>query len=497
MRAGNTPDQNRMEHGFSLLEATQGTPLWSSREFGILVSGLFLLSIALYWRTLSANFVADDWLVLDDLTRLGPWQAFLERANPIGSLVYRPLAWLYFALMYGTFGLNPVPFHVVSLLLHVANGTLVGWIGTRLAGDKVSGILAGCLFVALVSLHLDCFLWFVGMFDIGAMTCALLSTICLMHSRMKTSAAFMACALLFKEAAAFLPILFIVWMLLARGRLRSLFFHGVVIVAYLVAKLLGASPFAINRNSGHAMELSWSVLVDRASEYITWLTTSFLPFLESSITTGALALLVLLLVLAWGISRYRAPRKVPFAHIALLLFWMLIALAPVLLLRNQSAKYYAFHAAVPVAVLASILVREITSRALPKRGTIVVALIVAGVAMANAWYTESMFSLGMKQRVINDGYFHLIKREAIVDALEDSLRACPQPLPHGTRIVVTGVSLDATGQSAAARLWFRDSTLRLSVSDPRQPGDSANAVGEYGVPVITIDLSEAAAPDPE
>ncbi|MBP1656919.1 MAG: Tetratricopeptide 1 repeat-containing protein [Bacteroidetes bacterium] len=494
MRTGNTLGEKRMKHGLSLQEEAQGAPLWSVKEFGLLASGLLLLSIALYWRTLSANFVADDWLVLDDLSRLGPWQAFLERANPVGSLVYRPLAWLYFAMMYGAFGLNPVPFHVVLLLLHVVNGTLVAWIGTRLAGDRAAGILAGCLFVALISLHLDCFLWFVGVFDIGAMTCALLSAFFLIRSRMKTSAVLMACAFLFKEAAAFLPILFIAWILLERGRLRSLFFHGIVTVAYIVAKFLGASPFLVNRGNGHAMDPSWSVLAERTWEYISWVTISFLPFLESRVTTGVL---VLLLLLAWSVSRYRAPRKVPFAHIVLLVIWVFIALAPVLLLKNQSAKYYAFHAAVPAAVLASIVIREITTRAFPKRGTIVAAVLVAGVAAANAWYTESMFSLGMKQRVIHDGYFHLIGREAIVDALEDSLRAFPQPLPHGTRIFVRGASLDATGQSAAVRLWFRDSTLRLSAGGPRQPGDSANAGGEDGARVITIDLSEAAAPKPE
>jgi len=91
MRTGNTLGEKRMKHGLSLQEEAQGAPLWSVKEFGLLASGLLLLSIALYWRTLSANFVADDWLVLDDLSRLGPWQAFLERANPVGSLVYRPL----------------------------------------------------------------------------------------------------------------------------------------------------------------------------------------------------------------------------------------------------------------------------------------------------------------------------------------------------------------------------------------------------------------------
>jgi len=227
-------------------------------------------------------------------------------------------------------------------------------------------------------------------------------------------------------------------------------------------------------------------------EYISWVTISFLPFLESRVTTGVL---VLLLLLAWSVSRYRAPRKVPFAHIVLLVIWVFIALAPVLLLKNQSAKYYAFHAAVPAAVLASIVIREITTRAFPKRGTIVAAVLVAGVAAANAWYTESMFSLGMKQRVIHDGYFHLIGREAIVDALEDSLRAFPQPLPHGTRIFVRGASLMQRGKvlrSASGfgilhcgECWWSSATRR-----------QCERRGEDGARVITIDLSEAAAPSP-
>ena len=477
-----------------MTEDAKREPDWTTRTMLVMASGFLLFTATMYWRTLLTNFVYDDWFVLDDLQNAGILNTLLQHVDPVGAIVFRPLAWFYFAVMFGLFGLNPLPFHLVALLLQALNGTIVAWIGARISGKKLAGVLAGGVFIAHSSLHLDCFLWCVGIYDVGAMTCALLSMVFLMQGRARWSAAAMASAFLMKEAVVFLPLLLLFWVLLANRPLRDLTYHGVVTGAYVCVKLLGASPFVTPRDSGHAMELSGSVLLGRTSEYLSWLATAFLPVLESSPLDYIVPILVLLLLCMWGIARYRLERRVPPTIVFFLLGWIVLALMPVLLLKNQSARYYSVHALVPVVILTAIMLSEITAR-LSRNGKAAAAMFVlASIAIANAWHVESMFSQGLRQVIINDGYFHLIKRTAAVEAIYDTLQHCPQGVPHGATVFIDGVPLDAVGGNRAVRLWFRDTTLHVQAGRPPLAPDSMRGPGSERGSVVFIDLREASQP---
>jgi hypothetical protein len=196
----------------------------------------------------------------------------------------------------------------------------------------------------------------------------------------------------------------------------------------------------------------------------------------------------------WGISRYHTPGKVPLWRLMFLLGWILLALAPVLLLKNQSARYYAVHALVPISLLASIVLIEITALLAPKRVAVVAGLALAAIAIANTLYVERMFSLGLRQMMINDGYFHLIKRAAAVEAIHDSLAARQGRLSPGTTIIVDGVPPDALGGSRAVRLWFRDTTLTMRGGGPPHVQEGLSDSGRGEGTVLYIDLRDASTP---
>jgi hypothetical protein len=451
-----------------------------------------VLVFGLYWRTLSTNFVYDDWLVLGEFHRSGAWATFLRHCNPAESLVYRPLAWLHFALLYKAFGVAPLPFHIVSLVLLSLNGALVAWIGTRLTRRKIAGVVMGAMYLVLSSLHLDTLLWMVGFYDIGATTFALLSVISLMRDRPATSAAFTMCALLTKEATAFLPVLLFLWVLLTKRSLRTLSYHAIVAALYSGVKLFGLSPFTILRDSPHAMEVSPKIIMMRGMEYLQWLLSSFVPQVKLNALPGLGFMIVLLIIVAWALARHGGSRRASSTDVWFLVVWVVLALSPVLLLRNQSARYYAVHAAIPAALLASIILLELQERVAPKRGIIGVFVLLAAVGTANALDVDRMFAQEMRQVIINDGYFHLIKRAAAVDAIRDSLMARPQPLKPGTVVVVSGFPLDAVGGSQALQIWFQDSTLTMrsgTRSDFQRSGQVADSV-------LWIDFEAASAPLP-
>lgn len=95
--------------------------------FGFLIFGV----IVFFWPLLFLNFAQDDFYCLL-ISKANSFREFLVFFTPEHSFVtshynfYRPLTTqFYFGIMQKIFGFNPMPFHVVSLLVHILNTFLV------------------------------------------------------------------------------------------------------------------------------------------------------------------------------------------------------------------------------------------------------------------------------------------------------------------------------------------------------------------------------------
>jgi protein O-mannosyl-transferase len=112
--------------------------VWTVRRplssFGILSVAWILL---LYCEVFSSPFIYDD---LDQISQNGlltswgaVWEHYLTKPshlgaglwNNAGGVTYRPVFWILLALEQHILGANPVGYHLVSLVLHWANGTLL------------------------------------------------------------------------------------------------------------------------------------------------------------------------------------------------------------------------------------------------------------------------------------------------------------------------------------------------------------------------------------
>jgi hypothetical protein len=464
---------------------------WSARHLLLLFLAFLFLTVGLYWRTLITNFVYDDWVVLDELHGSGILAAILHHCDPRGVAVFRPLGWVYFGLLYGTFGLTPLPFHIASFLLHSLNGTLVAVICTDHDARRLTGILSGAAFIALASLHLEAFQWLVGFYDIGAMTFALLSIVLAERRHVWASAAMMACALMTKEASAFLPLLLGLWIWVRKRPLRDLAPTAIIAVAYGIAKLLGLSPFSLPHDSGHAMAASWQVFFNRLVEYSTWLMEAVLP-LGHNTPAILLASIIAVIVVGWFLMRRQLTEKAAASWIVLLILWILLALLPVLFLKNQSAKYYAVHATVPTVLLMATMLAELTAPFSVNGKAAIFACVIAGLSLGNVERVNAMFSLGIRQFIINDGYFHLVKRTAAVQAVHDSLTLRHPRLLHGSTVRIEGIPLDALGGNRAIRLWYGDSTLQVLEGLPSEREDSTCEARNSDSLLVIIDLRNCA-----
>ncbi len=131
---------------------------------------LIIITLFFFYPALQNYFVGDDfsWLrwVSDcqkDLTSgyavCGSLpktiQGFFLHAD---NFFYRPGTKLYFYLMYPVFELFPLPFHLVSLILHMLNGILIFLISKQFFKNKYLAFLTSLIFLT-ASVHTEAISW--------------------------------------------------------------------------------------------------------------------------------------------------------------------------------------------------------------------------------------------------------------------------------------------------------------------------------------------------
>jgi hypothetical protein len=215
-----------------------------------LTIGAYFLWFA--WDGLGAGFAGDDMMNLHGYWKLGPWHAIYSQFL-LGTNAYRPLGALFYLPLYTLFGLNPLPFRVVILLVLAANT----WLVWRLARELGAGEVAAALAALAVSYHaglLDLHYNIAVVYDVLCFSfywCALLYYMRLRRSgrawRVREWAVFTAlcvCALNAKEMAVTLPLALAAWEWLCaeRREWRPAALVGALTALSVVGKMFGADP---------------------------------------------------------------------------------------------------------------------------------------------------------------------------------------------------------------------------------------------------------------
>jgi len=116
---------------------------------------LLIVSLAVYYNSLSNGFVFDDYAVIVEnkhINNLGSsLPAFFSKSYfniAAGEASYRPLATLSYFLIHSLAGLNPFYFHLSSVVLHALNAVLVYLLISLLTGGRFKATLAAILFAS-------------------------------------------------------------------------------------------------------------------------------------------------------------------------------------------------------------------------------------------------------------------------------------------------------------------------------------------------------------
>lgn len=292
----------------------------------------------IYFHSLANEFVAydDELLIIDNPTVHGLTLTNIKTAfTSYDPELYIPVTYLLYQVEYSFFELNPVGYHAVSLLLHLAATVLVLFILKRIFDERVALILA--FLFALHPLNVEAVAWASGQKDLLASFLALLSlhwylTYKEMGNRYIPSVIAFALALASKISVVLLPLTFIVfdWVRdgsVSKRSLKEKVPYATLMIIFLVVAFFGktAQPAGIFL----PVLLAFVSLPFYVGKFLVPVNLSILyPFTDAVTITHPRVLVGMLIVAlaAAGIRLLRRKRTV----VAGALFFLLL-LAPSLL----------------------------------------------------------------------------------------------------------------------------------------------------------------------
>lgn len=233
---------------------------WLRNNLGLVA--LLLVSFFIYVPSLSGGFVVDDAPIIKDNPYIqgnhiadyfskGFWTNTALEGN--AAAMYRPLVLVFFSLSHGLWGSNPIGYHALLLLLHMANILLVYVLARKLTAGSAMAATVGAAIFALHPARVESVAWISGITD-PLVTFFLLGAL-LAHKSFTESqnewrylALSLFCfqmALWNKEVAIAFPLIVVAHDLIYRKKINWLAtaLHTVLAVGYLVTRsiVLGAT----------------------------------------------------------------------------------------------------------------------------------------------------------------------------------------------------------------------------------------------------------------
>lgn len=386
-----------------------------------------LLTVAVYYAALGTFFAQDD---ITFLSRA----AGLEPSNGL----FRPLsAGLAFRLQHAVFGLGPLGYHVVNLVLHLLNVAGVYALGLRLMGERAASataaVLFGCSSVAFTPLH-----WATGVIELLMGTLIIGATLLHVESHHRSqgwrwAAAFIALlAMLSKETAAawILVILLFEW---RSGRVtlsvRSMLPAAIASLVFASFFMASGQAQRFDPSEAYARSTAPVFLVHNFLTYVRWCVALWEPIRDviAAVDPGAWRIAVPVSI-ALGVALWRQRREV--AHpVEVGMAWWVAFLLPVLPLTHHTYLYYLYVPWAGAAIALAALGQSLLAR-WPRRPALAI-----GWATLGAYVLIEAHNVGTRQAATRDS---LPVDRTIRDAtlLSHALPTLQEAaLPPGTRVL--------------------------------------------------------------
>lgn len=341
---------------------------------GLILGIITLLCAAfLYRHAFTSYFFQDDWFTFR-ISRVTGISDFFNFFVPRNDVIYfRPFGMqIPFFLMNQIWGINGIPYRLLTFSTHMANTVLIYLLFRKLIGNRFFSWLGAFLYGTSV-VSLIPFFWFATYSFILCVTFFFLSSLLLlrfMESKkyllLFLSFILFTTGLLTNELVASLPVIWSLFLLLTKKfkMIRYLIPYYILTIMLVILRFVWFSP---PTHGLYRMELGWHIITNLKT-YIFWtfnwyeiLTDQMIkPFVFSfwvmdyypgfayMSVTGTIVLWVLLILCIYSILKNKTLK-----YGRLILFgvcWYPIALMPVLLFNQHKFPYY-----LPIALTGFLL----------------------------------------------------------------------------------------------------------------------------------------------
>ena len=385
-----------------------------------------LAAVAVYANSLHGDFILDDRFMIEDNPRVHSWQYapdyFTEGVwhnsgfsdiSEIQAVYYRPLHLLLLRATHAAFGLNTFGYHVVNLLLFLANVVLVYFLVRQLlerAGrrDDLAAAAATLIF-AVHPTHTESVAWISGVTDPLAFFFVLAALLFYLASvKRNNPGAFVASVVCFglgllsKETVVVLPVLLVAYNVLFKHPVfpARLWIFVVLTLVYLVirSRVLDMSVAIEPRIEGF-----WSLLEFVAGYakllVLPWPLHFYFytqPGTVVSVTETIVWWAATLAALIWILRFWKREPLVTFGAL-----WVVVTLAPTLVWAFNEYPVFAVRYLYPPTIGLALIVARGIQLARTRWPAVTAALIIA-VALSYAsltvvknrdWQNEEQFFL--------------------------------------------------------------------------------------------------------
>jgi len=443
----------------------------------VLTRGMFLVGSAAiiafvfycFWPLTHYFFSQDDFYFLEKAS--SGFRASMEPYFNARPGHFRPITkGLYFLMMWPLFGLNVIPYHVVSLVLHAVNSILMGTVLRRLGVSIAMSAVAAILFAANIA-NLEVVAWISciqqllgAMFAFTALVWGIDSLTT--KSRLPVIGATIAylLALGSYEQTLAVPLVLIVWAWSRYGRRAALrACRGPLLPMLLLLTVYCIYVLGIRGlpRAGPYEMWAGSNVLDNIRQYLGSVFAIWLLYPYVDLPLGLRGSHIVWGVLIAGFLLRRKPRQLAFGCIAFVLF-----LAPVLFIRHH---VFSFHLYIPAIGAWYLLaggadsLLEALAGAWPRRVRLAVAcaLMVAVVGS----------TLAVKKNLVNYcsddvqiPQLRVLRRAVLA---EQVCRDVARSWPGGHRLVLVYTGDPGAGNWGNIRSSMNDaSALRLVLHQP-------------------------------
>lgn len=235
---------------------------------------LFLLVACIFLPTLRNDFVIyDDLIYLHQnpiVTTPDSKAAFLTAWLRPYEQNYTPLLWSSFRLIYDFFGINPLAFHLPSLLLHATNTVVLMSVMLKLGAPPRVALIASIVW-AIHPQRVEAVSWVSAFKDPSSTFFALCSTWLWLQARKYptqwkwwiASATTLAISLLFKQGAMTLPFVLFTFHFLTREKSSPVLFRQHLPLIILGITAASAATWANHGAFTHATYLNFQSAWDQ------------------------------------------------------------------------------------------------------------------------------------------------------------------------------------------------------------------------------------------